>query len=191
MRGYAEDAVFLTQHLVLFERAQLVVLRIEEPVAGTYRCHEVTRFVFRAMKNVLQKYAGDAIVEDGIFAGVEHSWIRLSPYVILDVYSVARLPMVQLLDVGTPTLLRSLYKADPIPRSDIREDALSALWDEYVRIHEFKRDEVKTWLGIMAITLALRSKNSIRSGTSFTKQGRIFLRSDTKSRRRSHTPAMR
>jgi hypothetical protein len=43
----------------------------------------------------LHVLAAEAILVDGNFAGVDHSWIRLDRSTIRDVYAVGRLPIVQ------------------------------------------------------------------------------------------------
>jgi len=143
VKGYSADKVFSWQHQSLRDKAQHFVEFIKEPEPGMYRCHEVTRFVFQLLAPwAFHVLAPEAKLVDGNFAGVDHTWIRLDESVILDVYSVARLPPVQLVHVGSATLLRRLYigegeklptlegdtkiRLEP-PRDDVRTDVVERL----------------------------------------------------------------
>jgi hypothetical protein len=81
------------------------------------RCHELARIVRPFLR-------ARWLVVDGKFGAADHSWLALESYV-LDVYSVARAPMVQLID---------RYFAVELPwhpgssaREDIREDVIRTL----------------------------------------------------------------
>jgi hypothetical protein len=107
MKGYAATDVFTARELQLLEKATKLVAAVSDDTAYVaagelIRCHELARAV------------GDVLhlpVVDGKFGSVEHSWLlttlpnsakRTAGFVprpsILDVYSVGRLPMVQLVD---------------------------------------------------------------------------------------------
>lgn len=107
MKGYSAAEVFTARELQLLERATKLVAAVSDDTAyvaggAAIRCFELARAV------------GDVLhlpVVDGRFGLVEHSWLlttlpnaarRVADFVprpsILDVYSVGRLPMVQLVD---------------------------------------------------------------------------------------------
>lgn len=150
MKGYSADKVFSWQYQSLRDKAQHLVEYIKEPEPGLYRCHEVVRFVFEVLSPwALKVLAPEARIVDGNFAGVDHTWIRLDDGVILDCYSVARLPPVQLVNVGAPMYgLRRLYigegeklptlegerqiRLEP-PRTDVRTDVIERLMEEWGR----------------------------------------------------------
>ena len=101
MKGYSELEMFTFSERQLLERATALVAKVADEVmdGDLIRCHELAR----AVGDVLQ-----LPVVDGKFGSVEHSWLLTcklpdaptSGFVrrpsILDVYSVGRLPMVQL-----------------------------------------------------------------------------------------------
>jgi hypothetical protein len=68
-------------------------------------------------------------VVDGAFLRVHHSWLSVDHGgAILDVYSVGRLPMVQLVDLRNLASLpmRVLYR-EGASRDDIREEVIAEL----------------------------------------------------------------
>lgn len=122
MKSYSEKSVFTAEQLALLETARTAVENIEE--AGELRCHEIARFVL----HVLERKQGRPLfrVVDGNYAGCDHSWIQLSPEVILDPYAVARVPMVQLVYVGPRTLQRLQYREEE-RREDIDHGTVAHL----------------------------------------------------------------
>lgn len=93
MKSYSEREVFTARHLELLRQATSIVDALPDLPDERLRCHEVARIVGRILGlSVLDGYAGIA----------EHSWLRVVPGpegkvgVWLDVYTVGRLPMVQL-----------------------------------------------------------------------------------------------
>lgn len=140
MKGYACTNYFKAYAVELFERAVKLVEALPEPAdVDSIRCHELAR----AVQIELWPH-GTTTVVDGKFGSVEHSWLELGtgagaqatysrgePYqrarIILDVYSVARTPMVQLVDPREwPVWLAPLYIAGP-RREDINEAKVVAL----------------------------------------------------------------
>jgi hypothetical protein len=103
-----------------FHRATELVCYLESHLQSDgkewIRCHELAR----AVEPFLE--AGWTIV-DGYHGSVQHSWL-VREGVILDVYCVARLPMVQV--VSGHWVAMDAYKAGAI-RRDIRKKALAAL----------------------------------------------------------------
>jgi hypothetical protein len=104
VRGYSEKQVFTSFELDRLDRARDYVARVDESkISGVIRCHELVRAVGRLLQ---------LAHEDGIYAaagsegGVDHSWLLVphdsgvAGHSILDVYSVGRLPQVQLLYCG-------------------------------------------------------------------------------------------
>lgn len=146
MKGYAETDVFGAWEL---ERLNFVTRLIEwlrpdhldlgsEPL----RCHELTRAVAHIMRRDLP---GDAAiyVHDGQYGMVDHSWMWLRPPAnpdgslrhhglvtsILDVYAVARLPQVQLVNahvLGTRKINDVSYRTGP-DRTDIDDRVVNRL----------------------------------------------------------------
>lgn len=104
----------------------VAVATIGEPPV-LVRCHELVRAVCKLpLPNGL-----DAQVQDGTFGLVDHSWLYL--FIegrrwgsVLDVYSVGRLPMVQLVDIGPTTMHHALYHSGP-DRKDIDEERVVIL----------------------------------------------------------------
>lgn len=139
MKSYSEAEVFSASELAPFKAAQAYVDRLDERrladssgVVKTIRCHELTRAVGRLLK---------LAHEDGVYCpaesnggGVDHSWLcvphhgdgRISNFSILDVYSVGRLPQVQLLYCGltVPHHLEFMPRAE---RTDIDEEMVLQL----------------------------------------------------------------
>jgi hypothetical protein len=114
----------------LLERAAEMVRHLPDEVdpAGV-RCHELARAVATCLIRRDPAWEQYIKVIDGTYDHVDHSWIYLlwgSGYV-LDVYTVGRLPQVQL--VQSHSLLqgtRALYKAGS-PRQDIRSEVVEAM----------------------------------------------------------------
>lgn len=120
MESYSAQHIFTVEHLALMHAVQGTVDQFIEPEPGFFRCHEIARAIHELFNH-------PGIVTDGVYAGVEHSWIHLYPAMtILDVYAVGRAPMVQLVDLGRPTLQRSLFTPGE-PRFDIRYDVVRGL----------------------------------------------------------------
>ena len=137
MIGYAGREVFTEQESRLFQLATLAVAHIPDdvdPDPNGVRCHEVARAVGRQL---------GLLVIDGRFGSVDHSWLHImngtkatrDRHSILDVYSVARLPVVQLVDSHFSTQMMSLYRPGE-QRKDIRGsvlDKINALLDRHFR----------------------------------------------------------
>lgn len=72
-------------------------------------------------------------VVDGLFGLVDHTWIEVAlpgRIAILDIYSVGRLPMVQLVHHSFSTKMP--YVGRP-PRSDVRTDVIARLRGQWNR----------------------------------------------------------
>ena len=99
-----------------------------EPIATPIelRCHEVTRIVH----HVIGPEQFHNAIADGQYGPIEHSWLELGssgyggmcPRIILDCYTPARVPQVQLIDAGPLKPESRLYVRGPA-RDDI-QDAL-------------------------------------------------------------------
>lgn len=123
MKSYAET-VIAQWEIDLFHKAEDIVrgLPFKDPMGRLVRCHEVARAVGRIL---------GLPVQDGHFWTVEHSWLwteepRGFMPNIIDVYSVGRLPVVQLVDSRD---LRA-YARDFRPgkrRKDIRWKVVGAM----------------------------------------------------------------
>lgn len=134
MKGFAHDKRFGHLSLRAHRYACLLIDDISEPRPGFYRCHEIARFVFEGLDRLGFLLDGDRVI-DGWHVGSEHSWIALwgsiaesegGQQVILDPYAVGRFPIVQLVDVSSPLLLRDQYREEE-PRTDIRHDVMEFL----------------------------------------------------------------
>ncbi len=125
MKSFAEAGLFNGIETLALYTAQKAVDAVIEPEGVRYRCHEIARAV-AAQTHVW------GVVEDGNCGGADHSWIRLSTGNILDPYVCWRLPMVQLVDVRSPTLQRDLYRVEA-ERTDIDEDLVAKLSAEMSR----------------------------------------------------------
>jgi hypothetical protein len=126
VKTYSELEVFSSRELYDFKEAtRLVSLMPDVDQHGReLRCHEVARVVGRELG--LPWY-------DGKYEyGCEHSWLGALPPSrhILDVYTVGRLPPVQL--VAVVTTLPTRYKVLG-QRTDIREDVVRYLRN-YLRV---------------------------------------------------------
>ena len=120
MRGYAAERVFSEIALKDFQRATALVdcLPDVDSEGRLIRCHEVVR----ALKDRLHP---DWELEDGHYKTVNHTWLVSRRGHILDLYSVARFPVVQLFDSDIH-FHRNIYKAGK-PRTDIRQDVVQFL----------------------------------------------------------------
>ena len=126
MRGYAATTIFTAEERLLLSEAEAFVRRVHDP-DGEVRCHEVAR----AFQEMWFEYQGLALeVVDGTFGIVDHSWVEAwcgPRKSILDLYSVGRLPIVQLIHVN--------FKF-PLPfnpgktRDDVRRDVVVRLRKE-------------------------------------------------------------
>jgi len=129
MKGYSETEIFSTIDQAYLQIAASAVQAIPDPQegGGPWRCHEVARAVATIMGHE------KVTVVDGVFAGAQHSWLawrceRSGDVRILDVYSVGRLPQVQLVD---PTWSRELgYVPNHLPRRDIRQEDVEFMVDK-------------------------------------------------------------
>jgi hypothetical protein len=96
MKTYSEHEVFTHEDLLIFHEATRIVgvmPRLDR--SGEYiRCHELARVVSRR----IHKQIGKTLeVVDGIYeVGAQHSWCVTPRGHVLDVYTVARIPPVQL-----------------------------------------------------------------------------------------------
>lgn len=121
MLSYSEREVFTPEAVRIWKLAVRMVDQLSEyrdSEGRELRCHEIARALGELLK--LQ-------VVDGQSVGVDHSWLVIDRHTLLDPYAPARLPMVQLIDVGLPTLARFYYLHDGKffdRRSDIREDVV-------------------------------------------------------------------
>ena len=126
MRGYAATAIFTAEERLLLGEAERFVARLYDP-DGEVRCHEVAR----AFQETWPEYRGIALeVVDGTFGIVDHSWIEAwngPRKSVLDVYSVGRLPIVQLIHVNFKFPLP--FNSGK-PRDDVRRDVISQLRKE-------------------------------------------------------------
>lgn len=133
MNGYSSLEVFTEHDKKCARAAHLVVMNLPDKHDGDQcewvRCHEVARIVAKMIES---PGVAPAKVVDGHYGSVHHSWIVLPSTVILDCYSVGRLPVVQLvttMGVAYP----DLYRPAKAPRDDIRQDFI----DEWVkRLHD-------------------------------------------------------
>lgn len=101
-----------------------------DPDADGARCHEVARTIGRCL---------DLPVIDGKYGSVDHSWLLIehpatNTRKILDVYCVARLPMVQLIDPHQFAGHGALYRPTAL-RTDIRPKVVRAMLDATREVH--------------------------------------------------------
>lgn len=132
MIGYSATEVFTPVEQNLLRCATSYVEMITD---NDYRCHEITRAVGIVL-DYLRVFENRpiVIVIDGTYGAVDHSWLvlrRPDRRVILDCYSVASLPIVQLVDPFGP--MESLYHA-----KDDRDDIDEAIVDRIVTEIESK-----------------------------------------------------
>lgn len=124
MRGYTETEVMDPSDVRLFRTAQQMVDVL--PDMPGLRCHEVAR----AVGSFLGLQVVDGFYRRSLPRPVDHSWLVIpkqkqghnAQHLILDVYAVARLPLVQLVD---PSLgLNYEWRNE---RTDIKEDVVELL----------------------------------------------------------------
>lgn len=139
MKSYSISEVFESFEIELLNKATILVDSIPDDFCGgsdQLRCHEIARAI---------GFILDLPITDGKYRTIEHSWCWTSknkpgynPGNILDVYAIARLPMVQLVDYGSPGSFaipnRDLYQCYPFPRGDINEIIVSALVEHFKEI---------------------------------------------------------
>jgi hypothetical protein len=131
MKGYAIEEVFSADELALYEKArQLMELAPYKINDEEVRCHEVVRAV--ALKLDLSPLQ----VVDGWYGLCDHSWLWTKvwkpftrPPTALDVYSVGRHPLVQLVDTSSGSLPFDYSRGDP--RKDIKNDVVVALLESF------------------------------------------------------------
>lgn len=124
MKGYTRVKVVSPADVRVFEAATLIVSTFpdSDTEGHALRCHEVARAVHRLLTNhMCVSYRGE--VCDGVMNAVDHSWLLLKPdpfqraTAILDTYTMARLPPVQLV---APWMGQEGAYIDRGHRSDIR-----------------------------------------------------------------------
>lgn len=142
MIGYSAIEVFAPQLLAVHQFAAALVDALPDTVDGAYvRCHEAARHVARRLHPLLEESCAIAVV-DGWYHRTrsqfsDHSWIELRPHptpgrvFVLDVYSVARLPMVTLVEKI------AIYETRNA-RADVREDVLDIL--DRAEVHDLYPD---------------------------------------------------
>lgn len=120
-RGYAYE-VFSEEHLELFHKADELVKKAfwKDSQNRLVRCHELARAVGRVLR---LKWV------DGKYATCEHSWLKLNERTIIDVYTPARLPVVQLIDLHGLFPEKDSYKEADELRKDIRWGVVEKLED--------------------------------------------------------------
>jgi hypothetical protein len=111
---YAERACFREPHLRLFRRIEAYIARVSDTWGNELRCHELVR----AVHLVVYEREHKLDVVDGHCGPIDHSWLRCSDGVILDVYAPGRLPAVQLVDP-----IVAIYRPG-VRRRDVREDVV-------------------------------------------------------------------
>jgi hypothetical protein len=124
MIGYSATHIFREEDRTLMQvAAEIVRILPERDRSGQeLRCHEVARVVATA----LESKKSNLTVCDGHYMMAQHSWILIcGDRLALDPYAVGRLPVVQLVDVGS-LAVRGIYLPGP-RREDIREDVIEAL----------------------------------------------------------------
>jgi hypothetical protein len=139
MMGYSKTHHFSRGQLQLWQEAVLLVAAVPEPEdVDSIRCHELARAVWTILAPVARGLTGCFRVADGSYGSVEHSWIVLGAQqdTILDVYCVARLPMVQLSDAGRPSagLIGSFSLRDKYREGPARVDVDVAKVAELIKI---------------------------------------------------------
>lgn len=139
MKSWSEKEIFSKEELQLFNRATRLVNALEVEDLAEVRCHELARAVAHVLNDAAPGI--DVHVQDGYYGFVDHSWIwttrpdpsriitpRLGLPNILDVYSVGRLPLVQLVDCQHPQLphVGWAYRPGEL-RKDIQHGVLGTL----------------------------------------------------------------
>lgn len=119
MITYAERKCFQQSHLRLLALVEAYVECVAPTWGNELRCHELARAVHLAV--YADEYKLDVV--DGHCGPVEHSWLRCSNGVILDVYAPGRLPAVQLVD---PLIGVGTYRPGKL-RRDVRQEIVDRL----------------------------------------------------------------
>lgn len=140
MKSYSEREIFGNDELEVYEMATGLIASVPDEVISVHpawRCHELARAVARFLTKhgpSRNKVIKNFRVVDGHYGRVRHSWIAwaapedaMSGLRILDVYCVARLPMVQLVDGFVGTHIDKVYKPGHLPWNDIDEEAIGYL----------------------------------------------------------------
>lgn len=144
MKGYSEREVFTELELGKLAAAISYVGRLDESkMEGVVRCHELARAVGRILR---------LAHEDGMYCpagsegGINHTWLlvphegkgKIAGHSILDVYSVGRLPQVELLHCGL-TVPHHVCFMPRTERNDIDERMvlrlIQAMMPDYARFH--------------------------------------------------------
>ena len=124
MKGYSAHNIFTPDEVKVWRMATELVQGLPEDLK--LRCHELAR----AVALVLPSERPELLVCDGKFGLAEHSWLVVTTpgrHVILDVYTVASLPMVQLVDAGSLAVRNSRRYVEGTCRDDIDERAIRTL----------------------------------------------------------------
>lgn len=141
MKSYAERTCFTEDHLTKWRKASSFVERLPtrwvnlvgdrwipfDAVADKtlktpeLRCHELARAIGRVLK---LKHV------DGKYGNVEHTWLELREWGILDVYCPGRVPQVQLVDAPWMLPESKVYIPGPV-RDDIREALVDVLAERF------------------------------------------------------------
>lgn len=126
--GYSVTNVFSARQRHLLRTVEDFVARIPSTLGEATRCHELARAVAAVVLTPLPPLR----VVDGRYNRCDHSWLALPIDAIgddcklIDVYSVGRLPQVQLVhDIWHTT--RGAQYVPGAPRTDIRERMVRAL----------------------------------------------------------------
>jgi len=142
MISYSEREVFTKRELALLARATAYVARVDEREASLselghwpywLRCHELARAVGHLLE--LEHEDGKYSSYPNTSVGINHSWLLIPRtnatgervgLSILDVYSVGRLPQVQLL-ANTNTVPNHRNFIPLAARTDINETVVAKL----------------------------------------------------------------
>lgn len=124
MKGYTAKEVLGRKEQTIHAVTTILVEGLQDPLiiqgrSIEIRCHELSRAVFAFFNRDGSWCSHLSRVVDGTVDGVNHSWIETTNRNILDVYSVARLPMVQLIYADPRRLFvgryqRERYKEGPL-----------------------------------------------------------------------------
>jgi hypothetical protein len=131
MRSISEREYIPKKYVEILKRAELAVHWLPDDIAegSLIRCHELARAV------------GDWLeldVIDGKFCHVDHSWLLVedrSPresHLILDVYAVAQLPQVQLVNLSWHVHEFQQCYIKGAPRKDIDRKLVQKMVDFFV-----------------------------------------------------------
>jgi hypothetical protein len=142
VKGYAETVAFSREQIADYHLAAAIVAGLSEkqPDGDWVRCHELARAVACALNSRITEAEWETAdrwrVVDGRFGGAEHSWLVWGGRgrTILDVYAVAELPQVKLVDCNT--LWRRHNYEPGERRRDIRFAVFGQLRDAATKIAE-------------------------------------------------------